>query len=190
MFTLKGNLKFININQSYLKYLHDACPEIYYKSTDYETKPYLGILLNHDGREYVIPLSSAKEKHKTWKNVDADRFLIYENCKKDLISEKAVFTENKDGTVKHILSIIDLKKMLPIKSGLYSFVDFRVKTGDTDDIKNYKNLLQKEYSFCLKIIDSILTKATKLYDRQMRTGKIIKFCADFKLLEQKCDEWS
>lgn len=105
MFTLKGNLKFININQDYLKYLHDACPEIYYKPNGYDKKPYLGILLNKDGREYVIPLSSAKEKHKIWKNVESDRFLIYENCK------------------------------------------------------------------------------------QMRTGKVIKFCADFKLLEQKCDEW-
>ena len=39
------------------------------------------------GNEYVIPLSSAKEKHKSWKNVDIDRFLIFENCKK---SEKAL----------------------------------------------------------------------------------------------------
>ena len=79
MFSLKNNLKFITINQDYLKYLHSFCGEVYYKPTGYETKPYIGILVQENNVEYVIPLSSAKEKHKTWKNVDVDRFLIFEN---------------------------------------------------------------------------------------------------------------
>ena len=72
MFSLKNNLKFITINQDYLKYLHSFCSEVYYKPTGYETKPYIGILVQENNVEYVIPLSSAKEKHKTWKNVDVD----------------------------------------------------------------------------------------------------------------------
>ena len=31
MFTLEGKLTFINIDQSYLKKLHDACSDVYYK---------------------------------------------------------------------------------------------------------------------------------------------------------------
>ena len=80
MFSLQKNLKFITIDQDYLKYLHGFCNEVYYKPTGYESKPYIGILVQENGVEYVIPLSSAKEKHKTWKNVDTDRFLIFENC--------------------------------------------------------------------------------------------------------------
>ena len=32
-------------------------------------------------------------------------------------------------------------------------------------------------------------KANKLYNKQIETGKIIKFCCDFKLIEEKCDQY-
>lgn len=67
MFTLEGKLTFINIDQNYLKRLHDACSEAYYKLSGYENKTYIGIMINKNDRKYVIPLSSAKEKHKIWK---------------------------------------------------------------------------------------------------------------------------
>lgn len=189
MFTLKNNLKFITINQDYLKYLHRFCSEVYYKPLGYETKPYMGILVQENGVEYVIPLSSAKEKHKTWKNVDVDRFLIFETCTKAENCTKDIYVQNSDGTLKHILSVIDLKKMIPIKQGLYSEVNLNPSTKDTKADKKYKVLLNIEYTFCLKILNSIIQKASKLYDKQMTTGKVIKFCCDFKLLEQKCKEY-
>ena len=189
MFSLQGNLKFIHIDQAYLKFLHDACSEVYYKPSGYETKPYLGILIEQGGQKYVIPLSSAKEKHKAWRNVEADRFVIYENCARREVREKDIFTENTDGSVKHILSVIDLKKMIPIKDGLYSVVDLNPSDSDSTELKKYKVLMNIEYAFCLKIMDSILRKASKLYDKQKETGKVIKFCADFSLLEKRCKEF-
>ncbi len=90
MFELKEKLTFININQDYLRQLHECCEEVYYKSVSYENKLYLGILVNEDENQYVIPLSSAKEKHKAWKNIETDRFLIYENCDKSVLSKNAV----------------------------------------------------------------------------------------------------
>ena len=181
MFSLKKNLKFITIDQHYLKTLHDSCREVYYKPTGYETKPYIGILVEENGIEYVIPLSSAKEKHKSWKNVDTDRFLIFENCKTAEKGTKDIYVKNKDGTFKHILSVIDLKKMIPIKSGLYSEVDLNPSKKDSVQEIKYKVLLNIEYTFCLKIIDSVIQKASKLYEKQISTGKVIKFCCDFKL---------
>ena len=189
MFSLQKNLTFITIHQDYLKYLHSFCGEVYYKPTGYDTKPYIGILVQQNGVEYVIPLSSAKEKHKTWKNVDVDRFLIFETCKKAESGLKDIYVENPDGTFKHILSVIDLKKMIPIKAGLYSEVDLNPAESDSAATKKYKVLLNIEYSFCLKILDSVIQKASKLYDKQMKTGKIVKFCCDFRLLEEKCEEW-
>ena len=82
MFTLEGKLIFVNIDQNYLQKLHEACSEVYYRPSGYENKPYIGIMINKDNRKYVIPLSSAKEKHKTWKNVDKECFLVYEMAKK------------------------------------------------------------------------------------------------------------
>lgn len=64
MFSLEGKLTFINIESDYLKNLHDVCSEVYYKANNYENKPYIGILINHNDKKYVIPLSSAKEKHR------------------------------------------------------------------------------------------------------------------------------
>lgn len=177
---------FININQDYLKYLHEYCPEVYYKPAGYENKPYLGILITNDDIQYVIPLSSAKEKHTSWKNIESDRFLIYEVCKKNTISKQAVYKKMSDGTVEHLLSVIDLKKMIPIKDGLYSKVDLTHSDKDSNEITNYKNLMNKEFSFCLKILNSMIQKANKLYEKQISTGKIGKFCCDFKLLESKC----
>lgn len=189
MFKLKDKLKFINISQDYLKYLHDHCSEVYYKQFNYDNKPYLGILINNENNQYVIPLSSAKEKHKLWKNTDTNRFLVYENCDKSSLSKNAIYKENPDGSIKHILSAIDLKKMIPVKEGIYSIVDLVAKQNDTTEERNYKNLLNKEFSFCLKILPSIIQKANKLYNKQIDTGKIIKFCCNFKLIEEKCDQY-
>ena len=189
MFKLKDKLKFINISQDYLKYLHDHYSEVYYKQFNYDNKPYLGILINNENNQYVIPLSSAKEKHKLWKNTDTNRFLIYENCDKSSLSKNAIYKENPDGSIKHILSAIDLKKMIPVKEGIYSIVDLVAKQNDTTEERNYKNLLNKEFSFCLKILPSIIQKANKLYNKQIETGKIIKFCCNFKLIEEKCDQY-
>jgi protein AbiQ len=150
VFTLDGKLTFINIDQNYLKKLHDVCSEVYYKESGYESKPYIGILVNNNGKKYVIPLSSAEEGDK----------------------------------VKHILSVMDIKKMIPIIEGTYSRVNINPDNNDTDEVKKYKDLLNKEYVFCLKIIPEVIGKANKMYDKQMVTGKIARFCCDFKGLER------
>ena len=147
MFSLQENLKFITINQDYLKYLHSFCGEVYYKPVGYEKKPYIGILIQENEFEYVIPLSSAKDKHKTWKNVDLDRFLIFETCEKVEQGAKDIYAQNGDGSFKHILSVIDLKKMIPIKSGLYAQVNLNQSEKDSNADKKYKVLLHIEYTF-------------------------------------------
>ena len=38
-------------------------------------------------------------------------------------------------------------------------------------------------------MEFIIQKANKLYNKQIETGKIIKFCCDFKLIEEKCDQY-
>ena len=101
-----------------------------------------------------------------------------------------IWVQEKPGeSVKHIISVIDIKKMIPIKPGLYTIVNMNPDTSDTEEAKKYKDLLNKEYVFCLKIMSALLSKANKLYDAQMATGKVKKFCCDFKKLEQICDAY-
>lgn len=156
MFTLEGKLTFINIDQNYLKKLYDICSEVYYKPSGYENKPYIGILINKDDRKYVIPLSSAKKKHKTWKNVDKECYLVYETAKKSCMGQSDIWVPLEEDNVKHILSVMDIKKMIPIVDGVYSRVNINPEDSDTDDVKKYKDLLNKEYSFCLKVISVCL----------------------------------
>ena len=188
MFKLEGKMTFINIDQNYLKKLHDACSEVYYKAKCYDNKPYIGILIDKNDRQYVIPLTSAKVKHKTWKNVNKECYLIYETSKITDMRNNDIWIAMEGDSVKHILSVMDVKKMIPIVPGVYSRVDINIEDGDDNATQNYKNLLNKEYSFCLKIINEVIGKANKLYEKQMKNGKVIKFCCDFKALEKVADK--
>ena len=184
MFVLDGKLTFINIKQSYLEELHNACSEVYYKSNGYENKPYIGILINNNGKKYVIPLSSAKTKHKTWKNINKECYLIYERAKKSGMGQNDIWIDLDNDNVKHILSVMDIKKMIPVVEGVYTRLNINYDENDSDDMKKYKDLLTKEYTFCLKIIDDVILKANKIYDKQMEGKKVDKFCCDFKILEE------
>jgi len=50
-------------------------------------------------------------------------------------------------------------------------------------------LLNKEYAFCVKIVDDILLKASKIYDKQISSGKVQMFACDFAKLETALTEW-
>lgn len=94
-----------------------------------------------------------------------------------------------ESMVKHIMAVIDIKKMIPVKSGVYKDINLNKENADTPETVKYKDLMNKEYSFCLKIAGDLLMKANRLYNSQMATGKVKKFCCDFKLLEQVCDTY-
>lgn len=189
-FKLIDNLKFVNVDMQYLMELHKISHEVYYNQHNYDNKPYLGILLSADNYKYVIPLTSAKEKHKKWRIEEVDRFLIYEIINKELMIGDDIWidvdkqTENSGKKVYHIWSAIDLKKMIPVVDSVITEVDINIESKDTIENIKYKNLLINEYNFCLKIIDKILIKASRVYEKQTKTKKGLKFCCDFKALEK------
>lgn len=190
MFQFENNLTFVTVNQDYLRKLHNVCAEVYYKESEYENKPYVGVLLNDNGTKYVVPLSSAKEKHKTWKDNERDCYLVYEIVNKLDGHKNSVFVEIDQYKYKHILSVLDIKKMIPVVDGVYEKTDININKDDSDEITKYKHLLLKEYMFCLKIARGITEKADRLYRKQKETGKITKFCCDFEKLEKAALEYS
>lgn len=186
MFEIKEGLKFINVDMGYLKALHKVCSEVRYRDTGYDNKPFIGVLVSNEDGNYVIPLSSAKDKHKTWKNAEHERYLIYEIADKSAMGQKDIWVEEREGKVKHILSVLDVKKMIPVKEGLYQKINLNPQDDESEEEKKYKDLLNKEYSFCLKIMDDVIDKANKVYEKQIKSGKVQKFCCDFKVLEEIC----
>lgn len=143
-----------------------------YREKGYDNKPFIGVLVSNKVGDYVIPLSSAKEKHKTWKNAEHERYLIYEIADRFAMGPKDIWVEESEDKVKHILSVLDVKKMIPIKEGVYQRINLNPQNDNTEEEKRYKDLLNKEYSFCLKIMGEVIDKANKIYEKQVKSGKI------------------
>lgn len=193
--------KIVHVNLDYLKALHDVDNEVMYRvGSEYAKKPFLGILVTNDEKKYVIPFTSAKEKHKTWSDVNQSYYRIYEIIdmktavydSKDIIVDvtntsallsKGVLQEELGNYKKRILSVLEIKKMIPVVDGVYSLVDLTLHSDLPKDERNWRTLTYKEYLFCKEIKDGILQKAKKIYEKQMKTGKVLKFHCNYKKLE-------
>lgn len=175
-----------NVDTNYLKYLNSVEPEVQFtQDKDYEQKPFLGIIVTIDTYAYFIPLTSGKPKHAKWKNVGPAHYLIYEQVQKTELRKRDIFKSISDTEALKIFAALDLKKMIPVCDGLYSRIDF---CGLND--KKYADLLEKEYRFCQRLQDGILSKVTQIYNEQKTTGKVYPMYCDFTKLESACDQYN
>lgn len=199
-------VQFVYIDIDYLEYLHEIEPEIYFDKDDpnYKLKPHLGILLNNDGREYVIPLTSGKDKHKDWADVTASWYRIYEviDITKDPVKANDVIVEIKNQDIlkkidkdkqkdyrQRILSVLDLRKMFPVDECVYKKVKFDISSGMSRSDNQRTFLMIKEYNFLTEIADEIEKKATKIYDKQIIKNKVLKYHCDYRKLEKAFDKY-
>lgn len=177
-------MQLYTVSNIYVKQLFQVDSEVFYEPINYDSKPYVGILVQNNTYDYFIPLTSAKNKHKQWNNVTKTNYIIYEMFEPNLsdIPTDWVYTQTKYN-IKHILSVLEIKKMIPVPKGYY----FRINFSDiTDD--NYRALLQKEYFFLKPLQDAIFSKANKIYAEQKSTGIIRLFYCNFSKLEEICDK--
>lgn len=179
-------LGFYNIDINYLRYLNGIEPEVQFtEEKDYTQKPFLGIVVVVDTYFYFIPLTSGKLKHIKWKNVGPAHYLIYEQVKKDELCKHDIFKSISDTEALKILAALDLKKMIPVRDSLYTRINFSSLSD-----RKYADLLEKEYRFCQKLQDGILSKVTQIYREQKETGKVYPMYCDFAKLEDACDKYS
>lgn len=178
-------MDFYTVDTGYVKALNQTDSEVFYDS-NYEQKPYVGMVIVANGYNYFIPLTSAKSKHRKWKNVNCDNYLIYEIIKVSRsIPKNWVYTINPStNDVKHILAVLDIKKMIPVPTRLCNKIQFNSITD-----KEYRALLLKEYYFLKPLFPTIQTKAQKLYNYQINTGIVKTYYCNFKLLESICDTY-
>lgn len=138
------------------------------------------MLITVNGSKYAISLTSAKEKHKLWKNYDNGRTVVFENVNPFAMGINDIWKMNQDGTAKHILSVLNIAKMIPLKEGLYSIVDVNPDPSDTIEQSKYKSLLNKEFQFCVSNKGKIVRESGKIYSRQINGGKVYFSYCDFK----------
>lgn len=180
------NFGLCNVDVDYLRYLNRIEPEVQFSDEkDYEQKPFLGIVILIDDYAYFIPLTSGKRKHAKWKNVGSAHYLVYEQVKKSELRRNDVFKPISDTDALKIFAALDIKKMIPVKAGLYSRIEFSALTD-----RKYADLLEKEYRFCQKIQDGILVKAKRIYTEQKKSGVVHSMYCNFAKLESACDTYT
>ena len=198
---------FIYISRDYMRKMHDVESEIFFVDTEqYEKKPHLGILTSINGQKYVIPLTSAKDKHRTWDDVTATNYILYEIINTeitpiddediivdikniDVLKKKGIIPEEYHKYKKRLLSVLEIKKMFPIKNGVYTHVDFKQDQTLGLEENQRRGLMYKEYRFCLNIRDDVEKKAKKIYENQIKKGKVLKYHCDYKKLEEACNQY-
>ena len=199
--------RFVYVNTDYLRALNEADSEVLFVENDnYENKPHLGILINCNGYHYVMPLTSAKEKHKKWRDVTQTNYRIYEiidirTAKTDkydiIVSENdynklrsmGVEVSDFDYFKKRILSVLEIKKMFPVPKNMYTVIDLDTPSNNADT-EQRRILMRKEYFFCRKFMRAIEDKANALYNKQITTGEIQPFCCNYRKLETIADAYN
>jgi len=154
------DLKFFTVDENYIQYLKkfDSKVPDNYSST----KPFVGVLFNINGLDYIAPLTSAKPKHASIKNSSPTSFKVF------------------DGTTEgELLALVQLNNMIPVKKSHVRKLEVK-----SQDLK-YKFLLFKEINYIRTHRDKLLKKASKLYGlvTNKKIPNFVNVSCNFKVLE-------
>lgn len=160
------------VDMKYIRNLHNKDDKVLSVSpqTGKDTRVFVGIIIVCDEHKYCIPLSSPKAKHRKMRN-------------------SMDFTKiEMDG---ELLGVLNFNLMIPVDECLLQEIDVVVRKRDRENIKNYKNLCQKELSWCREHSEVICNKANVLYKKCISgedfSGK--ERCLDFIKLEKECQKF-
>lgn len=164
------NLNFYRIDDNYIEFLSKFEKHIAYNKN--EKRPYIGVVIIVDKHYYFAPLFSPKLKHKNYKD-NLSFFRI----------------QSKKGEE---LGIIRFSDMIPVPEECVFLLDIKNKSY------GYKRLISEQYSYINKTQNKkkIIEKAEKIYNfvikenaRSQTALFYKKLSCNFKLLEEKCDEY-
>ncbi len=152
------------VNKSYCMYLHEFDRRVPEMGEEKETRPFIGILLCVNGKNFFAPLTSPKQKHLHMKETQ-DFLKIYEGK----------------------LGGINLNNMIPIPRRFLEKIYL-------EQIENnqYAHMLAMQLEWLQRNKVRITNKARNLYFliTQTKVEESLKNrCCNFKLLEEKCDEY-
>ena len=162
---MKKDLSLCVVDADYLRYLHKFDNRV---SVKYNNRPFVGVVVMVGGNEYVIPLTSQTTAKRE------------KEGKKKRASVITTFVRDTSG-----VEIADLlhNNMIPIKSGVYSFMEIDATT-DTYEAN--------EIRFIRKHREQIIHKAQKVHDDRILKHNffLYKTCCDFIKLEEACSKYS
>ena len=168
-------LNLYTVNMKYIRNLHNQGDDRVFSVSPQigkDTRPFVGIVVICEDKQYCIPLSSPKDKHKTMRNgVDFHRVL------------------NADGK---LIGVLDFNNMIPVREDLLREVDVQIHPNDSHEIQRYKNLVIDQLKFCRQNQEIIVAKAQKLYrmlGKKNVSGQLKRRCLNWNKLEKILDRY-
>lgn len=164
-----NKLTLVKIDKNYCDYLRKFDNKVPYNFAKKEIRPFVGVLFKINKCMYFAPLSSPKQKHlKIKKNLD---ILKIDNGK---------------------LGVINFNNMIPVLKNNVVELDLNAKANSRSE-SNYLKLLNEQIYWLNRHSDSLYNKSKKLYDKYINNElnfNIKNRCCNFKLLEEKCLEYT
>lgn len=138
-----------------------------------EKRPFVGIVVICNNKEYCIPLTSPKEKHYSMKNdIDFSRII------------------DKKGK---LIGALNFNNMIPVTKDVIKKINVEPDKNDTVKDKIYKDLLNDQLDWCNDNNDIINRKANKLYNFVTLTPEksraLVRRCGDFKRFEKILEKY-
>ncbi|MBP3501973.1 MAG: type III toxin-antitoxin system ToxN/AbiQ family toxin [Clostridia bacterium] len=163
------------VSDKYIKYLMQFDNRIYDNKEDLRTykRKYVGIVLTINGFNYYIPMSSPKKSDY----IDYEKKIIRNDT-------KTIIRIHNGGRLYGTLRI---SNMIPVPiTELEPYI-----LSDEKDLK-YKQVILGELRYINNNSDKIVKYAKIVYNQKVKNIDVgyIKNTVDFKLLEEKLNEWN
>ena len=178
-----NKLKLYRVNMKYIRDLHNVDDNVMSVSpqTGKDERPFIGVIVLVNGKNYCIPLTSGnKEKFKNKKNSI------------DFIKIPDEGLKNENGAFVTIGGI-NLNNMIPVDYSVIEAIDIKYRESDTKKQVMEKSRLTKELDWCQRNASLILSRANRVYD--LRTNypekniSLTRRCCDFKKLETAMEKY-
>lgn len=163
-------MRFYALSAEYVEYLQKFDSRVpNHSGTGYvQKKPYVGVVLNIDGNDFLAPMTSPKGWHASIKTSDARYFKMHH------ISN-----------ANHELGLIAIRYMIPVLTGTYQEIDF------TTCDQKYVTLLQAQFDFIKPKREIIKERSGKIYDAVVNKKQkfFVDTCCDFSVLLDNCGKY-
>ena len=147
--------------------------------TGKQARPFLGVIILLNGRNYCIPLTSPKPKFQKSSGVDFVKIFDTES-------------PLSNGSYK-LIGVLNINNMIPVDATVIRKYNTFPGADDTPATKAEKRLRAKQLNWCRSHSDTIYNRANKVYaivtETPEKSRSLVKRCCDFKRLEQILDKY-
>lgn len=175
-----NELHFFSVDMKYISKLHSVDENVMSVSPQIgkEMRPFVGVIVLLNGKNYCIPLTSPKDKFDKKSNIDFIKILD-------------VGQKDKNGAPK-IIGILNINNMIPIHREAITKIDLSFSQKDSINDRKRKSLMQDQLKWCRANAETIIRRANKVHDMIVLTPEknknLTRRCCDFKKLEAVLDK--